>query len=87
MAGHQNRRNRQRIEALEAPGDRDPGVVNVVSADFLRGQLFRDRNRAVEVVRVGGSVGGNLPPCLGPRRGIFRMRVHHPADAGKLFVE
>src|SRR5580704_1472263 len=87
MAGHQNRRNRKWIEIPKTAADRETGVVNVVSANVLLSELFGYGNRTVEVIRMRGSVGGNLPPGLGPRRGIFRMRVHHPADAGKLFVE
>ena len=66
MARHQNGRNRMRIETLETAANREAGVVDVVPVNFIRGQLFGYRNRAVEVIRVGGSVGGNLHALPGP---------------------
>ena len=87
MAGHQDGRNGQRIESLEAPGDGNPCVVNVFSADFIRGKLGRHRYRTIKIVRVGSPVGWDFASRLRPGGGEFRMGVHYAADTLKFFVE
>ena len=57
MARDQHRGGSERIEILKATGNGNSGVVNVISANLLRGYPFGHRHGTVKIIRVGSSVG------------------------------
>src|SRR5580698_6767622 len=73
VAGNQDGGNGERIKMLETAGNGNAGVEDIIAADFFRGQLCGYGDRAVKVIRVSGSVGGNFKAGLGPGGGVFRM--------------
>ena len=62
-------------------------VLLVVLVDFLGRQVARAGNCAVEVVRVGRAVAGNVLARLRPADRVGAVRVHDAADVRVLLVQ
>ncbi len=73
--------------AAEAADDDGAGVAHIGLGDFFCGERLGHRNRAVEVVGVGGTEAGNGPAGLCPGGGELRVGVDDAANLGKLAVE
>ena len=68
MAGHQNSRNRERVEFLFAKAAHDDCacVPHVRLCNLLGGQGLRDRDRAMKIVGVSGAEARDRLACLRP---------------------
>lgn len=87
VAGNEHGGHGIGVKITEAADDGDAGVVDVIAVDVVGGEFVCDRNGAIEIVGVGGAVGGDAASGLGPGSGVFRMRVHDRADSRELAVE
>jgi len=89
MAGNQYPGNSYGIEIfrVKEPNDDCTGVPYVGFIDFRSGEGLGDRNRAVEVVGVGGAETRNGAAGLCPRCGELRMGVDDAADLRKFAVK
>ena len=82
MVAHQARRHGDRVDAAlgEALADHLAGVELVGLLDLVLREPPHARDRSVEVVGVGGTVGGDVAARLRPRNRPGRVRVHNAAD-------
>src|SRR5271157_2276749 len=89
VAGYQDAGNGYRVETLgaEATDDNGPGIADVRLGDFFRGEGFGDRNRAMEVVGVGGAEAGDRAAGLGPGGGELGVGVDDTPDLEELAVK
>jgi hypothetical protein len=89
MTSNEHSGNGNRVKAVGAEtSDYDgAGVANVARRDFLGGESLRNRDRAMEVIGVGGSEAGNGLAGLGPGGGEFGVGVNDAADLGEFAVK
>src|SRR5580698_10829332 len=87
MACNQDGRNGKRIQMLEAAGNGNASVEDVIAADFFRGQLSSHGDGAVKIIRMGSSIGGDFKAGLGPSSALFRMGVDDAPNSGEFFVK
>ena len=89
VACDENSRDCDWVETLGAKTtDYDSaGVVDVPGGDFFGGECFRDGNRAVKVVSVGGSQARNGLAGLRPGCCELGVGVDDAADLGEFAVE
>ncbi len=71
----------------KAPYDDGASIADIGLFDFLRGERFGDRNRAVKVVGVGGAEARDRTARLRPGGGELGMGVNDAADLRELAVE
>ena len=85
----ENSRDGYRVEALRAKAaDYDStSVADVPGGDFFGGECFRDGNRTVKIVSMGGSEAGNWLAGLSPRSRELGVGVDDSANLGELAVE
>ncbi len=60
VPGNQDSGNGERIKMLEAAGNGNAGVEDIIAADFVWGQFGGYGNGAVKIIRMGGSIGGDF---------------------------
>src|SRR5437870_11378952 len=83
MIGHQNRRNHGVVDVAKRADNGVPGVLFVILRDFGVFQFYRDGNRSMEGIRVGGAKARNRSARLCPGGRVFRMGMAHAAYAGE----
>ena len=87
VAGDEDRRDGEGVDAFEALDDGDAGLVDVTAFDGLVGEDLGDGDGAVEVVGVGGAEGGDGEAGLGEAGGVLGVGVDDGADGEELAVE
>ena len=82
VAGAEHTGHMQRVDAagFERLDDDLAGVLLVILVDFLRRQLPRAGDRAVKVIGVGGTEGGQVAPRLSKGYRVGRVGVHDAAQ-------
>src|SRR5438876_1934157 len=96
MIGHQNRRNHGVVDVAKRADNGVPGVLFVILRDFGVFQFYRDGNRSMEGIRVGGAKArnrsarlcpGGFLPWTGSRqdRKSTRLNSSHPSISYAVF--
>jgi len=84
MIPDENGRNAERIDPLETLYDDVAGFPLIFAIYFLGRHTARERDRAVEVIAMGGAEAGNLTRSLSKCHGRAGVGVNHGTDAGEI---
>ena len=79
--------NRHWIYSFKGANDGRSGICFVLASDLFVGHHFCQGNRAVKIVGVRAAEARNRLAGLGPRRGVFGMRVCDSADGRKCAIQ
>src|SRR5947209_4681365 len=85
MPSHQHSGDGDRVKPFlpEPADDYGTGVAHIRLLHFMLGERLRDRNGAMEIIRVRGSQAGNGAAGLWPGGGVLRVRMHVTGQRGE----
>ena len=87
MVAADHARNIDRVPALECFDDDLAGILLIGFLDLFRGQVPGARYGTIEIIRMGGSLQGNIMACLRPAGGKCGMGMYNTADLRKCLVQ